>query len=358
MSWDKVLAGSVVANFDPKANMYSPPRWLRTKPILEQLSLKTQEVLGIDLLPRFEDNLKLFDRKSLYFELINQLRSLDTFRSLELESIVKNTEELIGTFFHCESQFTKSYLAPVTVRAHTSGKKIYFVIPFRSNEETKWRLRNLLATLYAINNQRLTGTEISIVVVESDSVPRNREIISSLVDEYIFINYHGPFNRAACINAGVESVNEYDSMVCILDADIVLPRNFCSALPDMNFSDVLIPYWGMFYLDDESSEMAASRNFPDKFEFESAYGYVSPLTVGASLVITKKKIVEISGFDEDFVGWGGEDRDFFNRLEKVANVIRWPNLLLHLQHERPLMPSTYEEVLDSVKTKKSNTSKN
>jgi predicted glycosyltransferase involved in capsule biosynthesis len=56
------------------------------------------------------------------------------------------------------------------------------------------------------------------------------------------------------------------------------------------------------------------------------------LTGGGSLAIEKQAYFEIGGFDEGFVGWGGEDVEFWDRAQvlKLYNYGHIP--LVHLWH--------------------------
>jgi GT2 family glycosyltransferase len=51
------------------------------------------------------------------------------------------------------------------------------------------------------------------------------------------------------------------------------------------------------------------------------------------VVITRQAYQQIGGFDENFIGWGGEDNEFWERA-LTRNAWPWGFLpLLHLWHE-------------------------
>ncbi|HXH40006.1 MAG TPA: galactosyltransferase-related protein, partial [Thermoanaerobaculia bacterium] len=53
---------------------------------------------------------------------------------------------------------------------------------------------------------------------------------------------------------------------------------------------------------------------------------------GGSVAITRGAYAAIGGFDEDFVGWGGEDNDFWERAETLR-ATRFGYLpIVHLWH--------------------------
>lgn len=45
----------------------------------------------------------------------------------------------------------------------------------------------------------------------------------------------------------------------------------------------------------------------------------------------------IGGHDERFLGWGAEDREFWDRLGRAAAIQQLPGRLFHLHHQRPAM---------------------
>ena len=54
---------------------------------------------------------------------------------------------------------------------------------------------------------------------------------------------------------------------------------------------------------------------------------------GGSIVVRRDAYDAIGGFDESFIGWGGEDNDFFDRAAVLGGVNRFAYMpLLHLEH--------------------------
>jgi GT2 family glycosyltransferase len=54
---------------------------------------------------------------------------------------------------------------------------------------------------------------------------------------------------------------------------------------------------------------------------------------GGSIVARRDAYDAIGGFDESYVGWGGEDNDFVDRARFFGGVYRFGYLpMLHLQH--------------------------
>jgi GT2 family glycosyltransferase len=54
---------------------------------------------------------------------------------------------------------------------------------------------------------------------------------------------------------------------------------------------------------------------------------------GASVAVTRAGFSAIGGFDEEFVGWGGEDLDFWERAEAEGGTYAFGYLpMIHLWH--------------------------
>jgi hypothetical protein len=60
---------------------------------------------------------------------------------------------------------------------------------------------------------------------------------------------------------------------------------------------------------------------------------VQNLDGGLSVIARRDAYDAIGGFDESYVGWGGEDNDFIDRAEYAGGVYRFGYMpMLHLEH--------------------------
>lgn len=168
---------------------------------------------------------------------------------------------------------------------------------------------------------------------------------------------HGIFNRSLARNTGVKSSK--GKKILFVDSDIILSPDFL-----LNFqSKFLTPMVGIHYLygykialDDclakemlsdtfiPSCDQLKSLDFSDYREqsFQhSEFNSSDKTKLWASawsgiLSVPKRFYEEISGFDENYLGWGGEDTDFAYRLARKAypfEVIR-DAYGIHLPHKR------------------------
>jgi hypothetical protein len=202
------------------------------------------------------------------------------------------------------------------------------------------RARNLLACLAALRDQSLVP---AIVVVETDSEPRWRELIEPLVDRYIFARHDGPYNKSWGANVGVVHGAPEASSICVLDADILPDRDFVARnvtrLRDGEY-DAHLPFEILTAMDAPASSRAirsrCAAGLPD-VPAEEIRALLLRDVPGACLWIRREFYERLGGLDERFQGWGGEDDDFLARMQAGGRVRRYDDRLLHLAHPRPAM---------------------
>jgi GT2 family glycosyltransferase len=215
------------------------------------------------------------------------------------------------------------------------------VIPFR-DREGGLRTRNLLACLRALADQE-GGPAHRVTVVESDSSPRTRELLKDLVDHYVFARKDGLFNKAWAVNVGVVAAPVDTVYTCVLDADILVDRDFVARntarLRDGEHGTHLPFRWSLS-LDEPSTLRAIAQRIDARAADvpESALrGLLLREPPGGCVWLRTGVFHTIGGFDERYEGWGGEDDDVVARLAAAAPLVRYDDALLHLNHPRPEM---------------------
>lgn len=222
------------------------------------------------------------------------------------------------------------------------SEQIHVVIPFRDRGAGE-RLRNLLSCLLSLTNQSFEAERVRVTVVESDDQPRWRALIEPLVDSYFFAPKVGLFNKAWAVNVGVANVPSSPDLVCVLDADVLVDRDFLAR----NFQRFAsgaqlahLPYVWQFCLDAASSNTAIRIRCQERqpaVSLDLLRCQVLREPPGACLWATAKAFHAIGGFDERYEGWGGEDDDVVARLVAAGPFVRFDDPLLHLHHPRPAM---------------------
>lgn len=219
--------------------------------------------------------------------------------------------------------------------------KILVVVPFRERDAGAHRFANLTACLASLRDQSITRRSYSVMVVESDARPRWRERIKPLADQYVHAYNPGPFNKSWAVNAGVVAAAGEASVICVLDGDALVDRQFLERNL-ARFGDpalgALAPFRDLLYLDEESSSWAVARRCVEHdaaIDAERTRGFTAYRAPGVCVWLRRDVFDRINGFDERYEGWGGEDLDFVLRIQTVTAFHYFSDLMVHLNHPFP-----------------------
>ncbi|MFI9721891.1 galactosyltransferase-related protein [Streptomyces sp. NPDC052396] len=225
-------------------------------------------------------------------------------------------------------------------RRGRADAQVHVVIPFRDREGGGLRTRNLLACLRSLADQE-AGAAPWVTVVETDEVPRSRELLAPLVDSYVFAEKSGLFNKSWAVNVGVAGAPHPFPYTCVLDADILVDRSFVrrntGRIAGGGHGTHLPFRWSLSL--DESSTLGALRIRAEHADvpYEALRGLLLREPPGGCVWTRTEIFDKVGGFDERYEGWGGEDDDVIARLSGAAPVVRFEDPLLHLNHPRPQM---------------------
>ena len=186
---------------------------------------------------------------------------------------------------------------------------VSFVIGHRGLD----RLPHLQATLRSIAGQRDVAVEC--IVVEQAA---QREIERYLPSwcRYLFTECVTDYNRAATLNAGTAAAR--GTLVILHDNDMVVPARYAAEVAARGAEgfDFIDPKRFIFRLDEGGALDTVMQNLQ-----------------GGSIAARRDAYFAIGGFDEEFVGWGGEDNDFWDRAETTGKAYRFGYLpLIHRFH--------------------------
>ncbi|RFF29293.1 glycosyltransferase family 2 protein [Wenzhouxiangella sediminis] len=215
-------------------------------------------------------------------------------------------------------------------------ERLACILTYREGEGKARRL-NLDAFLRSLASH----PELIVVVVEQDAVPRLEGSLPHPRAQHLFAYNPGPFNKSWGLNLGVRVVRS--PWLMFTDADIVLGRALAGAVELLAAGySVVKPYVRILDLDETESRRVRDGDFDwvperaaERASDREAKGEFPPFAGGA-VMMTQGVYDRMGGWDERFLGWGGEDDAMSYLLERA----RVPGTQLdlrpavHLHHPR------------------------
>lgn len=206
------------------------------------------------------------------------------------------------------------------------------------------RYESLINALRYLKKQDYDPSLIEINIVDYGSNQEFAQKLRELSDEfrasYIRVNTDSPWNIAHAVNIGIKkSKTKY---VLYTGADVLLQNNFIrtsiEALKKDPYQFVLTR---MHYLPELSEEELHTLSF-DKLKQKATHTTKS--LCKAVSVVNKKYHELIRGFDESYVLFGPEDRDYIQRLILLGlklKDISATSSILHQWHGRSFHKNDY-----------------
>ena len=199
-----------------------------------------------------------------------------------------------------------------------------YVIGYRHKSD---RLQNLRRVLDWING--FGGVEV--LLIEQDKHSKISHL--NLKAKHIFLKSNMPYNRSWAFNVAMK--NAKSNIIVYGDADLIMrPEDFINGLKMMEHYDMVSPYKSVIDLNAMETNLQLEDlikvNRPGRGENDNQK--INPC--GGIAIFRKEAIYKIGGWNEDFIGWGGED-DF--QAIKVKHFLSWIELdarCYHLYHER------------------------
>jgi hypothetical protein len=243
----------------------------------------------------------------------------------------------------------------VLEQEYVSLRDATFLIPLRI--ETDDRMRNIITSLIYL----LRNFDTTVIVKEYDSVStfeqsvlpqleqaltedqlKNLIHVFEKTDEYIF-------HRTRLINDMVMMAET--PIVVNYDSDIILPKHvYVQAVdlilngyknPDFSASEpepvrVVYPYgYGEYqrqvFFDDEQASNFVNSNF-NFLAFTNTRSWDAKF--GFCQFFDKEEYIRLGLENENFVSYGYEDDERYNRFNQLSHVVRIDDAVYHLEHKR------------------------
>jgi hypothetical protein len=192
------------------------------------------------------------------------------------------------------------------------------------------RLPLLLATLESFAAQE--QLQLECVVIEQDQTSRIATLLPRWVRHVLapLADPQAPYNRSHTFNVG--AAHARSPVLLLHDNDMLVPRGYGRRILERisRGYEVVNPKRYIFYLSRQHSlkvvEQAAA------YDEHPAEAIVQNLEAGGSMAITTSAYRSIGGMDERFVGWGGEDNEFWDRCRTRPTWIWGYEPIVHLWH--------------------------
>ncbi len=204
-----------------------------------------------------------------------------------------------------------------------------YVIPCRGNKRTK----AIATVVNCIRAQRFPV--INIILVEQDSA-RRVDTKDMVPIEFVFVKsavkgLHSNFNKSEAFNVGVTKCTT--ELMVLHDADMLAPPNYSKAVyTSLAKHDACHLGSTVIYMSGVATKhITTGKSVEDVGESSRVVGYFE----GGSVGCKKQAYRKIGGFNEEYIGYGMEDCDFYRRL---LNYAKFHNNriynFVHLEHDR------------------------
>jgi GT2 family glycosyltransferase len=207
--------------------------------------------------------------------------------------------------------------------AESLSPEVSFIIGHRGLA----RLPHLLLTLKTVAAQR--GASIECVVVEQSEAPEVKHLLPA------WVRYaHTPvpeagtaYCRSWAFNVGARMAR--GKLLVLHDNDLLAPRRYAAELLARHSQgyEVINLKRFIFYLSEaQSTRLFSAERFAPT---EAPEAVMQNAEGGGGLGVARDAYFAVGGFDESFVGWGGEDNEFW---ERATTRTVWPYGYLPLVH--------------------------
>jgi hypothetical protein len=212
---------------------------------------------------------------------------------------------------------------------------IAYVVTYR-DDGTAQRRANLVSVL----NWLRTLSEVEIIVIEQDEAP-SAACAAQEGMRWVFVYNPGPFNKSWGLNVGARLTTS--ALLAFGDADVICAPAWPQALRLLREQfPVVKPYRRIVDLSEQESVCVRAGQWdfqpqraPDEAPNREAQGEF--IVFAGGLFLVRREVFDrVGGFDEAFLGWGGEDDAMTLRLIASSAPMHTLDLApaMHLWHPR------------------------
>jgi len=162
--------------------------------------------------------------------------------------------------------------------------------------------------------------------------------LEDIADEVVFVPVEGisQFSRAKAVNAlHRKTFHEDNSALAVIDVDLAIESKFFRNALTYTFPNASAYFPIMFSAYDPKSVEIVDKFIPNNKRYRFSYHHGNWRKFSFGMYVIAGSDAPHLSMDENFVGWGGEDNDFFSRVSKKLNIIRLHETgLTHVWHPK------------------------
>jgi len=203
--------------------------------------------------------------------------------------------------------------------------RVTYVIGYRHRMDRIINLRKVLEWLASFNN-------VDVIIVEQDKYSKISHL--NLRATHVFIKSDKPYNRSWAFNVALK--RNKNPVIIFGDCDIVMdPQELVNSINELNNFDVVSPYSSVLDLTPEETNYPFNM-LPQIQRAGRGENDNQKINLCGGIVIFKaESIVKIGGWNEDFIGWGGEDDFQTIKVKKLGLTYKeMPYRCYHFWHNR------------------------
>jgi len=210
-----------------------------------------------------------------------------------------------------------------------------YIITYRASGD-RARRANLEAVLRWVRLHAFA----EVIVVEQDAARTLGDLPSFPTLRSLFAYNPGPFNKSWGFNVGVRASKS--SLIAFGDADVLCPALPAAVAAARSGAPVVRPFSKMIDLDDaQSDRLRADLSCLDDRRFAAdgidrvEKGEIVPMC-GGLVLFQRQALAIVGGWDERFLGWGGEDDVMDVKAQRAGlhGVVLKDSPGFHLAHRR------------------------
>ncbi len=216
-----------------------------------------------------------------------------------------------------------------------------YIIGYRHKPD---RLNNLRRVLDWIN----CFLGVDVIVIEQDKHSKIGHL--NLKCRHIFLKSNDPYNKSWSFNVATKYAKS--NVIVFGDSDLIMdPNKFIEGLKLLEQYEMVNPYSSVIDLDARESNLQLDQLFLIDRPGRGQNDHQKVPLCGGICMFRKDTINKIGGWNEEFIGWGGEDDFQSIKVKNFLTHTEIPNKCYHLFHnrEQPDMPS-YQRNLQLLQT--------